>query len=385
MPTSRTFPRTTGLPRDPLPARHGRTAPKLLSARSQQELPPLPAIDWAKAGGKKPQLLPVKGYKNGGPLPKADVVIITWTSAEWQAFDHVFCDGDSTMAPHATSAWAKQWLPYSRDYLPLTKPRVPNANLTTKSPSLYNKAWGTFRLVQLGSGKKAIIFKSEMHVSEDGPNLPLVAMTENILADSRAGLVLSIGTAGGARPQDCLGSVNITDGAHFLLSGSLAGKPFNNQTFSSAWKPKTTLLNKVRKLLIETPVTMPHLEELASKIKGDYALARLFNKEVAPGKIAPLANVLRIPVLTTNGFVIGTTDGKYKTYAAMEMDDAVVAMVCATKKVNFCVVRNISDPVQNADLPFEAQKDWGSTIYGNYGLYTSFNGALCAWAVVSAM
>jgi hypothetical protein len=67
----------------------------------------------------------------------------------------------------------------------------------------------------------------------------------------------------------------------------------------------------------------------------------------------------------------------------MEMDDAVIGMVCAKKKVNFGVVRNISDPVQNADLPYEAQKAWGSAIYGNYGLYTSFNGALCAWAIAS--
>ena len=370
--------------RDPIPPRHGRTKPKMLTARSQQTLPPLPAIDWARAGAKKPQLLSTSGYKKGGPLPKADIVIITWTSAEWQAFDHVFCDGDSPMSRDASSTWEKTWLPYSRNYLALTRPRVPNDNLTTHSPSLYNKAWGTFRLARLANGKKAILFKSEMHVSEDGPNIPLIAMMENILADSRPSLVLTIGTAGGSRPVDCLGSVNITNGAHFLLSGALGDKPFDDKTYSSTWKPKTTLLAKVRKLLMETPVTMAHLEELAPKIKGNYSLRQLFNKEIQPGKIPPLANVLRIPVLTTNAFVIGTTDGKYKQYAAMEMDDAVIGMVCAKKKVNFGVVRNISDPVQNANLPYEVQKSWGSAIYGNYGLYTSFNGALCAWAIASA-
>jgi hypothetical protein len=50
--------------------------------------------------------------------------------------------------------------------------------------------------------------------------------------------------------------------------------------------------------------------------------------------------------------------------------------------VAFGFVRNVSDPVQNAALPAEIQGSWGSAVYDTYGIYTSFNGALAAWAVL---
>lgn len=371
--------------KEPAPARHGSEKGVELSARSKSELPPLPVIDWKALGGKMPQLLPVKGFKSGSPLPKADVVIITWTSAEWAAFDHVFCDSQSEMTYYEKNTWNKRWLNYNRGYSKLEAPGEWSKNLTSRSPSTTLKAWGRFCYVKLGNGKKAVLFKSDMHVSTDGVNIPLIQMMKNIIEDTKAKLVLTIGTAGGARPQDCLGSVNITNGGHFLLSGELKGKPFNNKTFSSTWKPKDTLLKKLNNRLMTAPVQISHLEELAKKLKGgSLPLKKLINIEITPGHIKPVSNTLRIPVLTTNGFVIGTTDGKYKNYAAMEMDDAVIGMVCNQEKTNFAVVRNISDPVQNASLPFKAQKNWGGAIYTAYGIYTSYNGALCAWAIASA-
>ena len=371
-------------PVDAIPVRHGNWKPVTLSARTESGLPSLPVINWKEAGGKMPVLIPLNGYKNAGPLPKADIVIITWTVAEWAAFDHVFCESQAQMSYYEKNTWQKKWVPYSNNYAQYLKPSIPNSYFTKKSPSTSAKAWGDFCMVKLGNGKKAILFKSNIHISTDGPGIPLINMMDNILTDSGASLVLTIGTAGGSRPKDCLGSVNITNGGHFLLSAPLKNKPFNNKTFNSSWKPKTGLLSKVKSLFMTTPVTTEHLEEMAKKMKGGYSLKQLINKEIEPGKIKPVCNVLRIPVLTTNGFVIGTTDGKYKKYAAMEMDDAVIGMECNKRKVNFAVVRNISDPVQNTKLPYKVQSSWGSTVYQAYGLYSSFNGALCAWAIASA-
>jgi hypothetical protein len=44
---------------------------------------------------------------------------------------------------------------------------------------------------------------------------------------------------------------------------------------------------------------------------------------------------------------------------------------------------NISDPVQSASLSADIQGEWGSTIYDAYGFYTSYNGALAAWAMLA--
>lgn len=46
-------------------------------------------------------------------------------------------------------------------------------------------------------------------------------------------------------------------------------------------------------------------------------------------------------------------------------------------------VRNISDPVQNATLPQKIQAHWGQAINDAYGFYTSYNGAIAAWAVLA--
>ena len=45
-------------------------------------------------------------------------------------------------------------------------------------------------------------------------------------------------------------------------------------------------------------------------------------------------------------------------------------------------MRNISDPVVNAELPFDVVKEWSLALYGACGLYSSYNGALCSWSLI---
>jgi nucleoside phosphorylase len=89
-------------------------------------------------------------------------------------------------------------------------------------------------------------------------------------------------------------------------------------------------------------------------------------------------------LLTATSFVVGTTNGNLGAFACVEMDDAVIDMTCKTANVPFGSVRNISDPAQNSALPSQAQGDWGSAIYNAYGFYTSYNGAITAWAILNA-
>jgi nucleoside phosphorylase len=67
------------------------------------------------------------------------------------------------------------------------------------------------------------------------------------------------------------------------------------------------------------------------------------------------------------------------------MDDAIVAMACKAQNQPFGILRNISDPVMNAGLPEAVQKSWSYLVYTAYGLYTSYNGALSAWASLAGM
>jgi nucleoside phosphorylase len=362
-----------------IPTRHGKgklAIPRLQKTETKG-WPPLGVIEWQAIGQQAPKLIPHTPTDKDAPLPKADVVVITWTTAEWAALDHVFCNSQTALPyyydEHAD--WSNSWIFYSRAYESIA-PTLPKT-----APSLTHRAWGRYRLVSINN-QTVLLFKSDMHLSTDGKQLPLRQLIQQIIEDSHPSLLLTIGTAGGARPEDNLGATNITNRAYFDLDGDFAQYDFNHKTFASAWKPPRKLLGRVSKLLMKPPVTMVELQKLAAKIEG-YTLKQLLNAEINPANLEPKINVLKLPVLTTNGYGIGTTAGKFSDYSCLEMDDAVIGMVAAQNKTRFGSVRNISDPVVNKNLPAETQKKWSGAIYGTFGLYTSFNGALAAWAVIA--
>ncbi len=373
-----------------LPARLG--GAHYTQVLTETVMPDLPVVDWGTIGAEAPTSVTNEDWDPNTNTIAVDTVIITWTGAEWAAFDHVFCNSGSPMPYkyYENESWRDPWKYYSNNWDSIKD------ELPSDAPSLTHSAWGSCRIVQFPSnGKKALLFKSDMHISTDGPKLPLRNMMQQIISDFSPSLILTIGTAGGARVRDNLGTVNVTNAARFDLTGEFVpcDYPFNHKTFSNAWSPDTTLLDSVKSLLMETPITNDQLEYLWEKNSWElkdpstgkpYPLDALTNREIEPGKIPPLANVLLgTPVLTTNGYQVANTDGNYDYFAAMEMDDAVIAMIADEHRVPFGVVRNISDPVQNADINETVQGNWGGVIYGEYGLYTSFNGALVAWSVAA--
>ena len=50
----------------------------------------LPVVDWSAINATAPTGLLLPRTK----LPNADIAVITWTSAEWSALDHVFINSD---------------------------------------------------------------------------------------------------------------------------------------------------------------------------------------------------------------------------------------------------------------------------------------------------
>lgn len=76
-------------------------------------------------------------------------------------------------------------------------------------------------------------------------------------------------------------------------------------------------------------------------------------------------------------------NGEYEYFSAIEMDNAVIAETCKRLNVKFGLVRNVSDPAQNPNLPAKVQGDWGSAVYDVFGFYTSYIGAYTAWAVIA--
>ena len=142
-------------------------------------------------------------------------------------------------------------------------------------------------------------------------------------------------------------------------------------------------------LLFSVPTTDADLNSLVTQFNQRYntsfALADLDPDSLNRGDTTPkIADQTGggTALLTTPTFVVGTTAGTYGSYACIEMDDAVLGDVCKAAGVAFGFVRNVSDPVQSAALPAQVQGSWGSAVYDAYGFYTSFNGALAAWAAL---
>jgi nucleoside phosphorylase len=353
------------------PSRLFASASQARFAPTIQNTPPLPAIDWSQVGQTAPKLL----TSSSTGLPKADAVVITWAGAEWAALEHVFCSSATPMpySDRATSSWSG-WTKYAQ-------------NLPAGAPSDWD-FWGEWRLVQIGS-TTVLLFKSNTHLDWPGKTF-LADLIQLLIKDVEPTLFLSIGTAGGAETGDHIGTVRAVSAGTLYQQGAA---PASWPVYKNAWQAAGTIHDNPNfaSLLFPIPTTTADLQSLATQFnqyyKTDYSLADLDPDGLNSGDPAPkIANQSggAISLLTTPTFVVGTTSGQYGSYVCIEMDDAIVGQVSQAAGIAFGFVRNVSDPVQNAALPSEIQGNWGSTIYDIYGFYTSYNGAIAAWAFLAA-
>jgi len=334
-----------------------------------QNTPPLPAIDFGQVGQQAPELLDTP-YDD---LPEADAVVITWAEAEWAALEHVFCSSGSSMpySAHNEGSWSG-WQKYDRD-------------LPYGAPSGWTY-WGDYRLVKI-QGRTVLLFKSNTHLDWPGESY-LEDLIGKFVSYVKPSLILSIGTAGGAETQDHVGTVRAVRAGTLYEQGEPSSQWPN---YSSSWSAVWTILEQpgFGQLVFPVPTTQSDLQALCDQFNQHYGTGYSLS-DLNPGNLDmgdPSPQIYDMTrsstsLLTTSTFVVGTTSGSYQSFACIEMDDAVIGKVCESSGTSFGFVRNVSDPVQNQNLPSKVQGNWGSTIYDAYGFYTSYNGALAAWAVL---
>jgi kumamolisin len=325
--------------------------------------PPLPATNWASIGAQGPQLLTTPAQ-----LPRADAVVITWAESEWAAMQQVFCNSHNTM-PYTRrnqGSWT-DWVRYSDGASGLGY-------------------WGYYRLVRVGEAQ-VLLFKSNAHYAAAQGEQDLEDLVNRLLQAVKPELILSIGTAGGARSSDPVGTVNtVHSDALYESNQPQTAWP----RFASAWLANWSLLGAKAfgQLLLPIPTTAADLKSIAAQFNQfygtNYSLNTLNPGNLNMGASTPAINNMTgagTALVTAKSFVVATTDGNLSKFACVEMDDAIIART-ASGKTTFGSIRNISDPVQAAALPEKFQGHWGEAIYTAYGFYTSFNGALAAWAAL---
>jgi nucleoside phosphorylase len=247
--------------------------------------------------------------------------------------------------------------------------------------------WGEYRLIQIGA-TPVLLFKSNTHLDYPGPQY-LSQLIAALIADVKPQLILSTGTAGGARPGDPIGTVNVTRSGTLYQSGQ---PPASWPNYTSSWKANWTIPAQAgfQRLLFPVPTVAADLAAIHTQFNAfyhsSYPLSTLNVDGLDMAAALPGINNLTAgttAVLTADSFVVGTSSGNLAQYACVEMDDAIIAKVCTVGNVPFGSVRNISDPVQNVALPPAFQSHWGQAVYDAYGFYTSYNGAIAAWAILS--
>ena len=364
---------------------------ELAIVKSPSKLPP---IDWSSVGQSAPVKISIGSRQPFDPLPLADWVVITWTSAEWQALDHVFLN--SADANAGNYEWRKEWHLYTRG--------VSAYHADQKSGVL----WGNFQLVEITDQSKrpwrVLLFKSNSHLAHSPWITGLSAMVRCILEDTKADRVYTIGTAGGARLDQCLGDAVITNTATLELQ-----RPVNtvdngngNSFRCPTWYPSTSIIDAVQEkmlLKINSVVTMPVLTDLFNQLQAKHPddpgvnslkLEDLLNDALDPSHLGSpkILSLKDAPLLTTDFYYIANGNNA-DAFAFLEMDDAIIGREANAMGVRFACIRNISDPIvpnltqSGKVIPDTVRGDWSGLIYSNFGLYTSFNGALATWATIA--
>jgi hypothetical protein len=335
--------------------------------------------------GLEPKPQPIEpAPATSAALPRADVAVITWTVAEQNALADV-------MTPSFGRA---RWYRYDKGYAAY-EPKI-----RMGAPARNARRLGSYFPTKIGS-KKVLCFKSELHLNQDGvatgtgtATLPVKDLFKQIIAETGASHVLTIGTSGGVFAEFELGDVAVTRAAKFRCRKEFRNEPFNNQVYKSDWEIPTKHFDTATQLMaaFADDLTEPPLGPPTKRYPFQGPL------------VEPPANTPDIkldgrdmpefhPILTTDYFEYGTSANRLdKEGAAVEMGDAALGLACAEldDPPKWAVLRNMSDPVINGDLPtkpyhLNEQTMWAVGYYTAYGYYTSVTGALATWAVIAGL
>jgi hypothetical protein len=203
------------------------TTYQYFSIRTPRRL--LTSVPWP--AGQQPVPHALKNHTADSPLPRCDVLIVTWTVEEAKALSDVLTPGFNSQT---------SWYAYTKHfdaYEPM---------LTPRSPAKKSKRLGSYFVTAI-KNESVLCFKSELHMSTDGIELPVKTLWRQIITESAAGIVISTGTAGGIGGNANLGDVVLSRHVRFDCTETFKTQPFANQAFvanNSLSIPQNTAVTK---------------------------------------------------------------------------------------------------------------------------------------------
>jgi nucleoside phosphorylase len=292
---------------------------------------------------------------SSGGLPTADVLVVTWTVDEGHALSRVLTPGKDSR---------NDYRPYTHNFASISTKMRPGC------PALELKRLGTYWTTKIGA-KSAVVFKSDSHMSQDGPKLPNIDVWSQIISEVRPKIVITTGTAGGIGKQFEVGDVVVSPIVRFDCIAKFKSEPFHDAHYSSV-APKTKYLATAKTLFKANSGQLPKENTRPPNIV----------------RVAPTA--LASSVMTTDFFGFDTSDNHYHLQGmadVSEMGDAVLGLVASRmgdKAPRWIAVRNVSDPQIKAEGTLRQQAQIAAQIYKGFGRWSSVCSAIVCWALIAA-
>jgi hypothetical protein len=306
-------------------------------------------------GGLAPLTGPAPAGASSKPLPHADVLVVTWTVDEGHALSRVLTPGKDSH---------NDYKPYTHNYAPISR------KMRNGCPARELKRLGTWWTTKIG-GKSVVIFKSDSHMSQDGPQLPNIDVWQQIIEEVRPRLVITTGTAGGIGKDFEVGDVVVSPLVRFDCTAKFKKQAFCSAHYASA-APRTKYLARARTLFKANAPQLP---------QDNTRLPKIFKVPVSG---------LAQSVVTTDFFGFDTSDDHYKLQGlgdVSEMGDAILGLVASRMNggaPRWVAVRNVSDPQIKAVGTLREQAQLAAQIYKGYGRWSSVCSAIVCWALIAA-
>ena len=128
-------------------------------------------IPWPK--GLEPKPAAALSQSPESPLPHADLLVVTWTVDEGHALSRVLTPGKDSH---------NDYLSYQHNFATIAK------KMRNGCPAIEAKRLGAYWTTSIG-GKSVVVFKSDSHMSQDGPQLPNIDVWRQIIEEVKPQLV----------------------------------------------------------------------------------------------------------------------------------------------------------------------------------------------------
>jgi Phosphorylase superfamily len=310
-------------------------------------------IPWP--AGLAPKTGPAPTGGASSPLPKADVLVVTWTVDEGHATSRVLTPGKDSR---------NDYQPYTHNFAAISQ------QMSGGCPAIQAGRLGAYWTTSIG-GKSVVVFKSDSHMSQDGPKLPNQIVWRQIIDEVQPKLVLTTGTAGGIGKDFEVGDVVVSPIVTFDCTAKFKKEPFAHDHFESS-AAKSSKFTVAKQLFKANSAQLPKDNTRAPMIV----------------KVAPSA--LNQCVLTTDFFGFDTSDNHFGLAGlgdVSEMGDAVLGLVASEMgdaAPRFLAVRNVSDPQIKAEGTLADQGKIAGQIYKAFGRWSTVCSAIVCWALIAA-